>query len=163
MKPNYYFVNGEKMLVALLVALFMGGTGLASLLTAPTLLGAFWVIVAALFAALFFRYGSAVTLDEGGITLRFLWLKRRYFPWDRIREVGILGENVFNRGKQKKTGTLYLYFSPQVLDEAGRFTLGVEWPPRHMIYLRYTEDRLAQVQAHWPGEIALYNVGDLVL
>lgn len=163
MKKNYYFINEEKMLVALLVALFMGGAGLYSLATLPSWLGLFWVAVAVLFAALFIRYGSALTINETGIALQFLWLQRRFVPWSEIREVGIIGENVFNRGKRKKTGTLYLYFSPEKLDDKARFTLGMEWPPRQMLYLRYTEDRLAQIQSYWSDEIALYNVGDLIL
>lgn len=122
---------------------------------------AVFAAVAAVFVYVSVLYGSTLTLDEAGLRRSFFGLRLHTVPWSAIAEVGVVGLKVFNNNDPKRTGTLYLYFSPRALDKDSRFKLALEWPPRDMLYLCYTKDRAAAVRALWSGPIKTFNAGDL--
>ncbi len=135
-----------------LVGLFSGLRGEAGLLFALSLP----------FLYIIYVYGSVVTMDEEGLTLSFLGIRRRHLPWAQVREVGILGPSVFSE-KQKKTGTPYLYFSEKELSKDELFQLGLRWPPKNLIFLRYTLNRVTVLQQYWTEELRFYNEGQVEL
>ena len=122
---------------------------------------AVFAAVAAVFVYVSVLYGSTLTLDEAGLRRSFFGLRLHTVPWSAVAEVGVVGLKVFNNNDPKRTGTLYLYFSPRALDKDSRFKLALEWPPRDMLYLCYTKDRAAAVRALWSGPIETFNAGDL--
>ena len=99
-------------------------------------------LFAAVFVVICVLYGSTLILDEQGLSLRFFGLPLRAMRWSEIAEVGVVGLKVFNNNDAKRTGTRYIYFSPRPLDKDARFRLALEWPPRDMLYLCYSKERL---------------------
>lgn len=154
-------VNKTKTLLASVAVLFFGGYGIYYLTQAAWLPAAAFLIVAALFGYVLVRYASIVEISEEGVRLRFLGLKRRELTWSEVRELGLIGENVFNRGKKNKTGDKYIYFSPVKLSADERFDMIVKWPPKDKIYVEYSEKLLTCAMSNWPGELETYNVEDL--
>ena len=70
-------------------------------------------------------------------------------------------EGLFGPAKRSSIGTPYLYFSEEPLTEEQRFTLALKWPPRDMIFLRFTPERVAHVQSSSQKYVEHYNTGDL--
>lgn len=106
-------------------------------------------------------YGSVLTLDAQGLSLRFCGVRLRAMRWSEVAEVGVVGLKVFNNNDPKRTGTRYIYFSPRRLDKDSRFRLALEWPPRDMLYLCYTRERLTAVQSLQSGTVEAFNAGDI--
>lgn len=117
--------------------------------------------VAVVFAFIAVLYGSTLTLDQQGLSRSFFGIPMHRIPWSDIAEVGVVGLKVFNNNDSKRTGTRYIYFSPQPLDKDERFRLALEWPPRNMLYLCYTKDRAVTVQSLWDRTIQTYNAGNI--
>ena len=122
---------------------------------------AVFLAIAVLFGFVLARYGSVLHVDDEKLELKFLGLSRRALPWSEVREVGLIGENVFNHGKKKKTGDKYLYFSPVKLDADERFQMIVKWPPKAKLYAEYSEKLLAYAMTIWGKDLETYNVEDL--
>lgn len=118
-----------------------------------------FLIIALLFLAVAVINGSVITVDPSGIRKRFLSFSLGSLSWEEVAEVGVIGTRVFFR-RPNRTGTRYIYFSPEPLDENKRFRLALEWPPRKGFYLQYTEKRLEAVHLLWTKEIETYNAGD---
>ena len=182
-------VNKTKTILAAVMLLFFGGYGIYFAVTKAWLPAAVFIAIAVVFSFVLVRCGSTVHIDAERITLAFLGLTRRTLPWSEVREVGLIGENVFNqRGgrashktaseeamessapgqgftdqvpKRVKTGDKYVYFSPVSMNADERFTMIVKWPPRRQIYAIYSEKLLAYVMAVWGRELETYNVEDL--
>ena len=166
-------VNRTKTILASVMVAFFGGYGIYFAITKSWLPAAVFLAIAALFGFLCGRYGSVLHIDDEKLELKFLGLSRKTMPWSQIREVGLIGENVFNGGgsapsggsapggKRKKTGDKYLYFSPVSMDADERFRMIVRWPPRDKLYAEYSEELLAYAMTKWGRELETYNVEDL--
>lgn len=154
-------VHPPKAIVSAVMTLFFGGYGLYFAIQGYAPPAAVFLAFGALFGWLLFRYASVLSLDGEGAKLSFLGWTRRKLAWDQIREVGLIGENVFNHGRKKKTGDKYIYLSPVKLSADERFRMIVRWPPREQLYVAYTDKLLAQVMTFWQGEFETYNVEDL--
>lgn len=113
------------------------------------------------FSGLAVLYGARIRLDERGVCRFFLWRRQCFLSWSEIKEVSVIGVNVFNRHNPKRTGSRYLCFWPKALSEEERFRLALEWPPKEGIYMVYTPARLAALRRCWTAEIESYNGGDL--
>ena len=120
-----------------------------------------FTVAAAVFVWVCVLYGSVLTLDAQGLVLRFCGFTLRTVNWSEVAEVGVVGLKVFNNNDPKHTGTRYIYFSPHRLDKDSRFRLGLEWPPRDMLYLCYTKERLNAVQSLSSGTVETFNAGDV--
>ena len=113
------------------------------------------------FCVILFRYGSVVKVDNGGISLSFLGIERKNLAWDEIVEVDVIGSRVLNRFNTKKCGTLYLVFSLEKLDDTKRFQMMLKWPPKDKIYMKFTKERLMDIQWYYVSPVEKYNIGML--
>ena len=120
-----------------------------------------FTVAAAVFVWVCVLYGSVLTLDAQGLVLRFCGFTLRTVNSSEVAEVGVVGLKVFNNNDPKHTGTRYIYFSPHRLDKDSRFRLALEWPPRDMLYLCYTKERLNAVQSLSSGTVETFNAGDV--
>ena len=154
-------VNKTKTILSSAMIAFFGGYGIYFAVTRAWLPAAAFLAIAALFGFVLVRYGSVLCIDDEKLELKFLGLSRKAMPWSRVREVGLIGENVFSHGKNKKTGDKYLYFSPVKLDADERFRMIVKWPPADKFYAEYSEKLLAYAMTIWGKELEAYNVEDL--
>lgn len=157
---NRYLVHTFKFVVALatcILCLVLAGVMvyLREWIALPIL-----ALIFVIFAYVTVLYGSVVSVDEKGVHLTFLGISRRSVPWSDIREVGIVGVKVFNNNEPKLTGSRYIYFSPRTMDDAARFKLALEWPPKDMLYVSYARQRVEEIQLLWTGPIETYNAGD---
>lgn len=157
------YVNLPKAAVSLLITLFFGGYSGYFCYRALWPEAIVFLLLASLFLLITCRYLSVAVITRDGVELRLFSILRRRQDWSEIREVGIIGENVFLRSRQKGPGTLYVYFSPVELSEEERFQLAVKWPPKNMIYMNYLPERFEKIQYYWGKPVAKYNVGDLQL
>lgn len=78
---------------------------------------------------------------------------------EEIREVGVVGLRVF--GNKKRTGTRYIYFSRERMDERERFGMCLKWPPGNKIYMTWNRKRYLATQTYWDSRIEEYNAGNL--
>jgi len=120
-----------------------------------------FLLIAVLFAAVSVLYGTTVTLDKAGVSRSFGPFHKKELFWNDIVEVGVVGVKIFNNNDPKHTGSRYIYFSLHPLDEAARFKLAMEWPPRKMLYMAYSKKRMQAVQFLWNRPIESYNAGDI--
>ena len=122
---------------------------------------ALFLIIALLFLAVAVINGSVITISPSGISRSFAFISLSRQSWSDIAEVGVIGTKVFNNKDSKRTGTRYIYFSNACLDDEGRFQLALKWPPKGMMYLQYTKERLESVQLLWEKKVESYNAGDV--
>lgn len=153
-------VNKTKAILAGFVLIFAGGFGIYYLFhsmypAAPVFLG-----VTVIFGYLFYKNASIITVTSDFISQSFLGMKRKKVNWSEIRELGLIGENVFSK-KEKTTGEKYIYFSPVEMNKDERFQMIVKWPPKDKLYMQYSKNALEYTQAIWGKELRTYNVKDL--
>ena len=154
-------VNKTKAILAGAMVAFFIGYGIFYLFNGPAVAAAVFLAVGLLFGWLLYRNASTLEVGPDGLRLSFLGLKRREMGWGEVREVGLIGENVFNHGKKKRTGDKYIYFSPIRLNADERFQMIVKWPPREQLYAEYSEKALEYAMTLWHGELMTYNVEDI--
>lgn len=154
-------VDVPKWIISLLTGLCCLALAVLNALAAHWIAMLIFLAIAVVFMTIAINYGAVVTVDAQGVRWRCLGFLRRDMRWDAIREVGVVGLKVFNGKKSKRTGARYIYFSPDELDDARRFRLALQWPPRHMIYVSYDKRSLERVQMHWGRAIASYNAGEI--
>lgn len=110
------------------------------------------------------KNGCVIRVDEQGV--------RKIFPrkaninsWNTIKEVGIAGTKVLNgnkhNNKKKNFGSVYIYFSKKQMNEDQLFNMCLEWPPKDILYIRYSLHRAESVQRYWMKNIKTYNVDGL--
>lgn len=155
-----FTVNKTKSILSGFMLLFMGGFGIYYLIHSMYPEGPVFLVIAALFAYLFFRNASAVTVTPQAICRSFFGFFKKEVSWEQIRELGVIGENVFSRNP-KKTGHKYIYFSPNEMTEKQRFDMIVKWPPKNMLYVEYEEKTLESIMTVWGKELKAYNAEDL--
>lgn len=158
---NRFIVHPLKLAVSLITALASTVIGLCQIWLGRWGSSLPFLTVAALFLAVALTFGAAVTVDRKGVRRRILGRITKEFTWDEIAEVGVTGTKVFNRDTPKKTGSLYVYFSPVPMTEEERFEMTLNWPPRDKIFFLHTEQRMDAVQLLWNSKVQTYNTGDL--
>ncbi|MCQ2557840.1 MAG: hypothetical protein MJ135_01860 [Oscillospiraceae bacterium] len=122
--------------------------------TAVLAIGFLWFFVQVLFS------GAKVKVDEKGVTKSLLGKELMHQSWSEIGEVGAVGLKVFQKDvREVRPGTIYMYFSPEKLNNQKRFELALKFPPKNMIYMRYDKERDKVVQSIWPDRIIGYNTG----
>lgn len=156
-----YIAHPLKCGAALLTAIFSLVMVIVMIDLKSWLGGLLFGLIFAFFTGVAVLYGARIRVDEQGVGRFFLWRRQRFLSWPEIKEVSVIGVNVFNRNNSKRTGSRYLCFWPQVMSEQERFRLALEWPPKEGIYMLYSPERLATVRRYWAGQIDSFNGGDL--
>lgn len=141
-----------------------------SLLLLLTLTGVYLDIqnyaAAVIFAVLLGLYGyfnwntlCFVKIDDQGITRSLLGVKQYALSWGEISEAGVLFPNVAKRlGPNKRPSQCSIYVSKQKMDSETRLEACVNWPPKEVIELGYTPERLRELCARWDRKLILFNV-----
>lgn len=152
-----------KAAAALIVVLFCGGYSIFFLGRArwPEAIG--FGAVTILFLLVLYFEGSILEVSSDGVCFRFLWHRRTQMSWQEIQEVGVMGERVLRKGKSKRVGTLYIYFSPRKMTDRERMDLALKPLPRKVVYTVYSKKKIEFIQLFWQAPITLYNEGDLEL
>ena len=151
-----------KFLVALLTTVICLILTVVLLFLNEFIAAVFFGLIAALFTFVGLLYGSHLTINTVGVQRDFGPLFKKNYRWDEISEVGVVGVNIFNNNDPNHTGSRYIYFSPDSLDEDQRFRLALKWPPKDILYMAYSKERLAFVQSLWKLPIETYNAGELI-
>lgn len=155
-----FIVNKTKTFFAGFLVIFAGGFGIYYLLNDMYPEAPVFLIIAAIFTYLFYQNASTVTITSESVIQSFFGLRKKELPWADIKELGLIGENVFSH-KQKKTGHKYIYFSTNKMTAKERFDMIVKWPPKNMPYMEYQEKGLEYAMSVWGKELKTYNVEDL--
>lgn len=106
-------------------------------------------------------YGRIVEIDDNGARTRFIGHIEKDWRWNEVAQVGVAGTRVFMKDFLGRTGSLFIYFSKEELDDQQIFDMMLDWPTKDRIFLKYDIDRLNVVQTHYSGRIKKYNAGDL--
>lgn len=159
-KDSLYIVNGTMLCFALVYFIFLMTIGSTLFYMGRIVSAIVFILIAIPFLYLIYQYGSVVSISRSGISLRFLWIKRREISWEDVAELDVIGSKVLTRNK-KKCGTLYFIFSEEELDDAHRFDMMLNWPPKDKIYFKFTKERLLNIQWFYNRPVNKYNVGML--
>lgn len=109
------------------------------------------------------KNGAAVNVAEDGISLYIGGYRLRHLSWNVIREIGVVDTKVFPAtGKKDRHGALYVYYADHTMNDEERFALCLKWPPKRMLYHRFTREIKASMEMYWQKEIQLYNVSDTI-
>ena len=155
-----YMVNVTRFFVAAftsLAGLLLGGTMiyLGQIIPGLVLL---LIFVAFLIASTY--SGAHVSADSEGVTRHGLFGGKTTMAWQDIKEVGVAGSRIFNKGEKHKPGTLYIYFSGKEMTDDERFEMMLKWPPKDKIYIEYTDEIGRQVLQLWEKPFVEYNTCD---
>lgn len=161
MEKYSFCAHTSKFIIALATAIASAFLAVLMLFLREYIGTILFLLIAVLFAAVSVLYGTTVTLDKAGVSRSFGPFHKKEISWEDIVEVGVVGVKIFNNNDPKHTGSRYIYFSPYQLDEAARFKLAMEWPPRKMLYMAYSKKRIQAVQFLWNRPIKSYNAGDI--
>lgn len=155
-----YVVNKYKLIIAALCCLFFAVVTALLLLWKARLLACIPLILCIVYGVIAVQNGNVVRVDAGGVSRRFPG-RGRSMSWENIGEVGVVGLRVLNSEGKRYTGTRYIYVSEKPMSEQERFDLCLKWPPKDILYFRFSYKRIAAVQALWGKEIVLFNTGNL--
>ena len=114
------------------------------------------------FAVICINNGAVIGIHSDRVEKKMLIGKPLVFLKSEIQEIGVVGLRIYRKNKHNH-GTRYIYFSKKKLTEQERFDLCLSWPPKNMIYMEWTNKRMAKVQNFWSDELAEYNAGDIGL
>lgn len=153
-------VNKTKAILAGFVLIFTGGFGIYYLIHSMYPAAPVFLAVALIFGYLFLKNISIITVTQEYIRLSVFGIERKRVNWADVKELGLIGENVFSK-KEKKTGEKYIYFSPVAMTKDERFQMIVKWPPKDKLYMKYDSKTLEYTQSIWGKELKTYNVDDL--
>lgn len=153
-------INKTKAILSGAVLLFTGGFGLYYLIRSMYPEAPAFLAIAALFLYLFYKNAAFITVTEEFIQFSFLGIKKKRILWSEVKELGLIGENVFSK-KKNNTGDKYIYFSPVQMTSNQRFQMIVKWPPKNMLYMQYSEKALEHTLAIWGKDLKTYHVEDL--
>ena len=179
---HHYIVHPAKLAAGLPTGILLLWSGAIQLSTRLWWCGLLFIAFGVLFLMVAALYGRVVHVGPSGVRWTLLGRELRSRTWEQIGEIGVVGPRVFNGNsgngpaapsgqggreglfgpaKRSSIGTPYLYFSEEPLTEEQRFTLALKWPPRDMIFLRFTPERVAHVQSSSQKYVEHYNTGDL--
>lgn len=124
---------------------------------------AVFFLIGLIFIKPMLTYAAKVSVDQTGIRCFLPWKTLQTFSWDEIAEVGIAGTKLFTRKDAKNTGSLYIYISKNAFTDEERFDMMFNWPPKDLIFLTYSKQRLDEIQMRFSNKIQTYNAGDIHL
>ena len=179
-----YMAHPAKLAVSLPTSVLLLWGGVIQLPTRFWWCGILLILFGVLFLLVAGLYGRIVHLDSSGVRWTLLGKVMCAHSWEQIGEIGVVGTNVLNGGEEStakapgppeesgdkkrsapskppRIGTPYIYFSERALTEEQRFALALKWPPKGMIFLRFSPERVAQVQSISQKYVEHYNTGNL--
>ena len=71
-------------------------------------------------------------------------------------EVFIANVRIMKNANKDKIRQVYLCFSPKVMTQAEKINMCLYWPPRDVLYVRFSPDSLKQTQVYWEEDIPLF-------
>lgn len=106
------------------------------------------------------NWAAIIEISSDRVRLSFPGRKRIVLTSEEIEEVGIVEILPTNKRLKirKNHGFRYIYFSPLSMDNEARFNLCLQWPPRDIPCIAYSEKALEAAKKLYSGEIVLYNV-----
>ena len=114
-----------------------------------------------LFGGLAVFFGITISIGPSGIRRSIAGHFTKALSWNEIAEVDVIGTNPFHSSGSKRTGTLYIYFSPRKLTEQERFDIVLHWPPLSGFFLVYDKKRMDFIVPLWGKPVETYNAGDI--
>ncbi len=160
MKKNYR-IDSLKAAVSCGTLLFSFTIGVCLIIIHRFGSAAIFFLIGLIFLKPMLTFGAKVSVDQTGIRAYIPWKTLRFFSWNEIAEVGVAGTKIIKRKDSKKTGTLYIYISKVALTDEDRFDMMLNWPPKDVIFLTYSKQRLDAIQMLFSNKIKTYNAGDL--
>ena len=158
-----YLVDTFKAAVSMATALFSLTIVISLIFIHRFGSAAVFFLIGLIFIKPMLTYGAFVSVDQTGIRLSLPWKTLQSFTWDEVAEVGVAGTKLFSRKDSKNTGSLYIYISDTAFTDEERFDMMLNWPPKNMIFLTYSKQRLDQIQMRFSNKIQTYNAGDIRL
>ena len=155
-----FFVNERKMIVALICCILFAA------LTAFLFFWQSWVpalfsfLLCLIYGIVALRNGRMVHLNKTGAFCKS-FSGTLSVSWTDICEVGVVGLRLFHGKGKKHRGSKNIYFSEKTLSEDELFQLCLNWPPKDMLYFRFSYKRIEAIQRIWAQDIRMYNVSDL--
>ena len=161
MESRKHLVNNVMFIFALSYVLVLVAVSITLLTISRPVSALIFFAIAVPFGLLVFRYGSIVTMEDDAVVLKFLGIRRRQIRWKDLKDVCVCGTKVLNRMNKEKTGTIYMIFSDKHIPEKQLMEMMLKWPPKGKIYLKFTKDRLLEMQLHWSRPVQKFNIGSL--
>ena len=93
------------------------------------------------------------------ITSYSIHYTKLYDSWSDVKEIGLIMEHRYHH--KKRGGEKYIYFSPHKMTASERYKMILNWPPKKMLSMEYSEKRLEYVMTIWGKELKAYNVEEL--
>lgn len=110
------------------------------------------------FVAMAIRCSRLVEVSPEGVAVSFCGLFKKKYKWAEFREVGVCGMRIFKPFNSKSSGTMYIYFSKEYLEDTDRLEMLLNWPKKDVPYVIYTRKTLDHVQVAWGDrEITFFN------
>ena len=156
-----YLVDTFKAAVSIATVLFSLMIVLSLITLSRPGSAAVFFLIGLLFVKPVLTYAASVCIDQAGVRSFLPWKTLQSYTWDEVGEVGVAGTKLFTRKDSKNTGSLYIYISKTVLTDEDRFDMMLQWPPKDLIYLTYSKQRLDEIQMRFSNKIQTYNAGGL--
>lgn len=155
-------VNVRTFLAAFFTVILLGSCAIYDLLLGNYAATLVFALLCIPFVKIALQDGSVVKISKAGVELYCPGHKSRRLHAENIAEIGVVGLKVFHgSGKKKRYGTKYIYFSPQKLSDDECLSMCLNWPPRDKIYMRYSFERIQEVQSIFARELHIYNADDI--
>lgn len=156
-----YFVSPREFAVSAATAAGSAAIAVICIILGRYLSALVFAVITLVFLKMTLDAGARLSVGQTGITRRLFGKITHQISWEELSEVGIAGSKVFNKGNPAKTGTVYIYFSKEPMDDQERFNMMLKWPPKDKLYLSYNRSRLDFVKTVSGKEITGYNIGKL--
>lgn len=156
-----YLVDTFKAAVSIATVLFSLMIVISLIILSRLGSAAVFFLIGLLFVKPMLTYAASVCVDQTGVRCFLPWKTLQSYTWDEVGEVGVAGTRLFTRKDSKNTGSLYIYISKTALTDEDRFDMMLHWPPKDLIYLTYSKQRLDEIQMRFSNKIQTYNAGDL--
>lgn len=102
---------------------------------------------------------SVVYLDDTGMTMKIFGLAVTHIKWDEVRETGVIYTNYVRRlAKDKDPGKCSLYVSKRRMTNEERLKACMHWPPKNVIEMAYTPQRMREMSFRWNRKWTLFNI-----
>ncbi len=161
MESRKHFVNNVMFVFGLTYAVLLAALSITLFIISRPVSGILFLALAFPFGFIVFRYGSTVAMEDEAVTLRFLGIVRRRIRWKDLKDVCVCGTKVLNRLNKERCGTVYMIFSDKHIPENRLLDMMLRFPPKGKIYLKFTKDRLMELQMHWSRPVQKFNIGSL--
>lgn len=156
-----YIADPVKFCLYFGTALFLLVAGIGGLVYQAWVFAVVFLVASGAFLAFSLEYAATVELSTEGVRrTSAIGRKTDFLDFSHMGEVGVVGTNPRNPNPDtgNKTGVLYIYFSAQPLTGDQRQALTCSFP-KDIPFLRYTDERYAELCRYWEGEVTHCNTG----